>query len=140
MSFEPVVAEIMTKDPYVLTPGDRLAIARREMDLCAIRHFPVVDDAGRLVGVLSQRDVLACRDSGARVGDVMSREVLTVSPETVAHQAAYLLVHHKIGCLPVVSDQGLLVGIVTDTDFVSAACVLLGGHVPIDELEREERN
>ena len=63
---------------------------------------------------------------------------LNRSLQTPAHEAAYLLVRNKIGCLPVVNKDGFLVGIVTETDFVSAACILLGGRVPVDELELEE--
>ena len=97
MAFEPVVAELMTSDPSFLTSTDRIRTAAREMELCSIRHLPVVDDDGILIGLISQRDVLACDDPDLRVGAVMSKDVLTVEPETPAHEAAYLLVHQKSG-------------------------------------------
>jgi CBS domain-containing protein len=48
------------------------------------------------------------------------------------------LLRHKIGCVPVTDERGRLVGIVTETDFVRAAYVLLGGRVPVEELAQEE--
>ena len=75
MAFEPVVAELMTSDPSFLTSTDRIRTAAREMELCSIRHLPVVDDDGILIGLISQRDVLACDDPDLRVGAVMSKDV-----------------------------------------------------------------
>ena len=136
MSFEPVVAEIMTSDPTVLAPEDRVRTAIEEMELAGIRHLPVVD-AGVLVGLVSQRDLAEAGDEQT-VGKIMATDLKTVAPETPAHEAAYLLLRHRIGCVPVVSDEGRLVGIVTESDFVRVAHALLGGHVSVDELEHEE--
>jgi CBS domain-containing membrane protein len=138
MSFEPVVAAMMTTDPTVVAPTDRLHAAAREMELGSIRHLPVVASDGTLVGVLSQRDVLGELDPQARVEDAMSTDMKTVAPTTPAHEAAYLLLRHKIGCVPVVGEHGRLVGIVTEADFVRVAYTLLGGRVAVDQLELEE--
>jgi CBS domain-containing membrane protein len=137
MRHEPVVAEIMTSEPRVIASTALVGTAAREMALSGIRHLPVIDDRGRLAGVVSQHDLVAA-DADVQIREVMSDDVKVVTPETAAHEAAYLLLRHQIGCLPVLSDNGVLVGIVTDTDFVRAAYVLLGGTVPLDELEREE--
>jgi CBS domain-containing membrane protein len=138
MTRQPVVAELMTPDPAVLRPEEGVPVAARKMERFAIRHLPVVDRDGLLCGILSHRDVVACRDDGLRIRDLMSEDVKTVRPETAAHEAAYLLLRHKIGCLPVVSDEGRLVGIITETDFVRAAVRLLGGAVDPDQLRLEE--
>jgi CBS domain-containing membrane protein len=127
----------MTSDPIVLSPGQKVAAALREMQQLFIRHLPVVDQ-GVLVGLVSHRDLLACDDGNRRVSEVMSTDLKTVAPATQAYEAAYVLLRHKIGCVPVVSDGGRLVGIVTESDFVRAAYALLGGQVPIDELELED--
>jgi CBS domain-containing protein len=134
----PVVAEIMTPDPKTVTPRERVADAAREMELRSIRHLPVTDREGRLIGLLSQRDVLAAKNGTAFIGDIMSQAVKTVMPENAAYEAAYLLLHHKIGCLPVVGPDGRLVGIITESDFVRVAFDMLGSPVPLDEMELEE--
>jgi CBS domain-containing protein len=137
MAREQIVAEIMSSEPRVVAPGDHVSTAMREMELSCFRHFPVVKD-GRLVGVISHRDLLRAGNRDKTVREVMSDDVKTVAPHTPAHEAAYLILRHRIGCVPVVDGEGRLVGIVTDTDFVRAAYVLLGGTVPVEQLELEE--
>ena len=134
MSLEPPIAELMTPDPQVLGPTDSVGMAARLMEGASIRHLPIIDDGGRIVGVVSQRDLLTASDGERRVGEVMSREVVTAAAETPAHAVATLMLHHKIGCVPVVDHRGLLVGIVTDSDMVRAACVLLGGNPTLDDV------
>jgi CBS domain-containing protein len=73
------------------------------------------------------------------VRDLMSRDVLTVSPETAASEGALLLWQHKIGCVPITSDDGRLVGMLTEADFVRLCYTLLGGRVVIDDVREEER-
>jgi len=107
------------------------------MELSCFRHLPVVKD-GILVGIVSHRDLLRAANDEQLVREVMSDDVKTVVPQTPAHEAAYLILRYRIGCVPVVEADGRLVGIVTDTDFVRAAYVLLGGTVPVEQLELEE--
>lgn len=134
MSLEPPIADLMTPDPRVLGPFDSVGMAARVMEVAAIRHLPIVDDDGRIVGVVSQRDLLTAPDGNRRLADVMSREVVTAAAETPAHAVAALMLHHKIGCVPIVDGRGGLVGIVTDSDLVRAACVLLGGNPTLDAV------
>ena len=135
-----LVAEIMTEDPTVLHINDRLERAAEEMQLGQIHHLPVVEKGNLLVGIISHRDVLAAGGALAhRAGDVMSTDIKSVGPEMSAHEAAYLLLRYGIGCVPVTNDAGILVGIVTETDFVRVAYRLLGGKVPVDQIEMEER-
>ncbi len=135
-----VVGDLMTPDPVALHVDDPLDRARREMERGGIRHLPVVDRDGKLVGLLSHRDLGALApELHGRVGDLMAEDPLTVAAETPAWEAAYLILHRRIGSLPVTDGSGRLIGIVTETDFVRAAYHLLGGRAPIDQLEREER-
>ena len=60
------IAEIMTREPYTLGPDDTLATARQMLAEHHIRHIPIVSAAGALLGVVSQRDVLAAGDTTAR--------------------------------------------------------------------------
>lgn len=132
----------MTTDPVTVEPGDSLDTAWEEMELSMIRHLPVVE-RGKLVGVLSQRDLLAERaDPGGdiRVRDLMHDDLVTVAPDLPAYEAAYLILRYAIGSVPVVDASGALVGIVTDTDFVRAAYTLLGGEVPVEDLLAEDND
>jgi CBS domain-containing protein len=125
----------MRRHFVTLAPGDRLDLADDVMKLGRIRHMPVLDGE-RLVGVVSQRDLLAASLSKAldfevkerrvflksvAVGEAMTRDPVTVSPETSAGEAARLLVRRKIGCLPVVDAKGVMVGLVTETDLLRTA-------------------
>ncbi|WP_428264972.1 CBS domain-containing protein [Haliangium sp.] len=134
------VADIMTEHPTVLRLDDRLEQAAEEMRLGEIRHLPVVDDDGVLVGIVSKRDVIAAgRNPRRLVRNLMVDDVKSVGTEVAAHEAAYLLLRYRIGSVPVTDRAGVLVGIVTETDFVRAAYQLLGGQVPVEQIELEER-
>jgi CBS domain-containing membrane protein len=128
------VRELMTSVVEVLTVGDTLAAARRQIARGRIRHLPVVDGNERLVGLITHRRILESWVSHGHPNDespgevardvpvemIMEKEVLTVDPSTSAAHAARLLETYKLGCLPVV-DHGKLVGIVTEADFVRFA-------------------
>ena len=118
--------EIMTPDPVTLAPDVPLKNAGELMRERRIRHIPVTRD-GRLEGLITQRDLLAAasaEDDYSTVADVMRTHVYTVSEDDDMRGAALKMQKHKIGCLPVVAD-GLLVGIVTDSDYVALAINLL---------------
>ncbi|HUH06092.1 MAG TPA: CBS domain-containing protein [Kofleriaceae bacterium] len=104
-------------------PKDSVNRADLEMKLAGIRHFPVVDARNHLVGVVSDRDLLRGFAHGdvVSIDAVMTTDVQTVSEETSAAEAVELLLEHKFGCLPVTGDEGQLVGLVTETDFLQVA-------------------
>ena len=133
-------ADVMTPDPTVLHASHRLQRAWDEMRVGSFRHLPVVDRHGELLGVLTHRDLLAARgELSQRADEVMQTNVKTVEPQTAAHEAAYLLLRHAIGCVPVVDGENRLLGIVTESDFVRIAYAALGGRVSVDQIETEER-
>jgi CBS domain-containing protein len=117
------VKEIMMSSPVTLKPGDTLQLASDMISLGSIRHLPVVEN-GRLLGILSARDVMAVglKNRSALlksmpIKGVMKRRVITVAPDTPIVEAARLMADKKIGCLPVLSD-GTLVGLVTTTNIL----------------------
>jgi len=129
------VSEIMREEVVTLAASETLDLTQDVMNLGRVRHMPVLD-GDRLVGIVSRRDVLeaslsraldfdaASRRSFLRsveVGEVMAKELVTVDPDTTLADAARLLVRRKIGCLPVVDPDGRLLGLVTETDLLSAA-------------------
>ncbi len=128
---EGLVTEIMMGSPVTLKPEDTLDLANDVISLGRIRHIPVVD-AGRLVGLLSERDLLGAAASqifGLKqksksallktvlIRDVMKKRVATVTTDTSIKEAAHLMRDKKIGCLPVVSGNAV-VGLVTTTDIL----------------------
>lgn len=129
----------MVREVVTLGPGHHLEKAREEMHAGRIRHVPIVDPDHRLVGLITERDLLLLRDgANPRIGDVMRVDIKTATTETAAHEAAYLMLRYAIGCVPITDDDGQLLGLVTDTDFVRIAYIKLGGRVSLDEIEEEE--
>lgn len=135
------VSDIMTRNVITLFEEDNLERVSEELGHFRFRHLPVVDD-GRLVGILSQRDILratiahaeggpAARAREARfleetfVRDVMSTEVLTAHPDEAVGEAAKRMLDAHYGALPVVDADGMLVGIVTENDIVRIASHVL---------------
>jgi CBS domain-containing protein len=123
----------MTQEVATLERNDKLSIADNVMRLGRIRHMPVLDEEGSLVGLISQRDLfrgalLKALGYGSNaeqkmlemvvVKEVMTTGILTIAPDASLHEAAQLMVEKKIGCLPVV-DGEKLVGILTEGDFVA---------------------
>jgi CBS domain-containing protein len=114
-----------------LKETDTSSRVQQEMVSAAIRHLPVVDGHNHVIGIVSNHDVLrALGKSEGRpvpIGQIMIRKVLTVGVDTPAHAAAALMLEHKIGSLPVVSDDLQLIGIITETDFLHIAQQALQG-------------
>ncbi len=127
---------IMTTELITLLPTANLAEARELMHKHKIHHLPVVDDNNMLIGLVTLTNLLAATDSVLRdpdnsihpedviVKDIMVTDVATVDEQASLRQAALFLEKHRIGCLPVVTD-GMLKGIITETDFVAVAINLL---------------
>ena len=129
------IEAIMSTNLITVPPSATQAEARTLMQSNEIHHLPITDDSG-IVGLVTITNVLAATDSFLRddrnrihaneiiVGDVMVKDVATVDVNASLRQAALFLEKHQIGCLPVV-DDGNLVGIITETDFVAVAINLL---------------
>ncbi|MFT5048890.1 MAG: CBS domain-containing protein/gamma-glutamyl:cysteine ligase YbdK (ATP-grasp superfamily) [Chlamydiales bacterium] len=125
------VSQVMTSDVFTLHPEDVIDLAASLMDWEHLRRVPVEDDAGRLVGLLSQRGLmrLVARGGGPggeplAVREAMRKDPVTIGPDASTLDALEKMRVHGVGCLPVVRD-GLLVGIVTEHDFMEVAGRLL---------------
>ena len=130
----PQVADLMTKEVVTLYRNDEIALADDLMNLGRVRHIPVVDEDETLVGIITQRDLFrsALLQSlgygknvsdptlaGIRIKELMTTNVITTHSSTPLRDAAELMLHQKVGCLPVL-DEGKLAGILTEADFVRA--------------------
>jgi CBS domain-containing protein len=133
------VSQLMKTHVVALEPSEHLNTGLQRMVDFGIRHLPIVDRSGQLVGIVSQRelvrafDVMRTAEGGRQLltlGDVMQRNPVTVRPVIAAYEAAALMLEHRIGMLPVVDESAHLVGIVTDTDFLEVAHQALRGVDP----------
>lgn len=135
------VGERMSQPVVSVTSTTPVAAAMKLLRDRHIRRLPVIDD-GRLIGLVSERDLLRAMPSPATllsvweatdlldrllVRDVMAHDVVTVTPTTPIQAAAQLMVDHKIGGLPVV-EAGLVVGIITETDIFRVFCSLFAAE------------
>ena len=129
---ERFVCDLMTEKVHTLTPKDDLASLYDLVDSRRVRHVPIVDSEGEIVGLVTDRDLWR-RALGAvedlplsverdilrrrRVRGIMATEPDVIEPGATLREAAEMLLESKVGCLPVV--EGLhLVGIITEADFV----------------------
>lgn len=126
------IEELMTTGVIAVKEADTVVKADQQMHEADIRHLPVVDDHHHVVGIVSNRDLARAlaspKGKQQRIAEVMTRDVLTVRPEMPAYRAAEILIDRKIGSLPVVGDDGVMIGIVTETDFLSVARKALHGR------------
>ena len=136
------VGELMTGINLITAPPETPMLdARRLMLKEKIRHLLVTGSDGRLVGIVTDRDIRLNLPSQATslsvweinhlltkltVDEVMTRTVITIGPDREARDAAVLMLDHAIGALPVM-DGGALIGIVTETDILRGFVWLTGG-------------
>lgn len=142
----------MIYDPVTIRRGSTVAEALHMMEEYHIGGIPVVDENGRLVGIVTNRDLRFESDLTRKIDDVMtSHDLVTTSQTTDLNEAARILQRHKIEKLPVVDSDGKLIGLVTYKDITKAkdkpnACkdklgrlrVAAGIGVTADSMQRAE--
>ncbi len=117
----PRVADVMTRDVITATEDEDLEEVARRMITAEVNHIPVVDEKGRVVGIVTSWDMAAAIAEGKKeLSDVMTRDVITIEPEASVEEAAKKMDEHNISCLPVVEDDNKLVGIITRGDITEA--------------------
>jgi CBS domain-containing protein len=134
------VEQFMTTDLFTVGPDEAIELVANLMTWKKIRHVPVEDSDHRLVGIVSQRTLarlIAERvdelgKGTISVRDVMAAQLITVAPETATLEAIALMKKNKVGSLPVVKD-GRLVGIVTESDFLTVSAELLEEQLRRDD-------
>jgi acetoin utilization protein AcuB len=134
----------MTKKPITIRSDASVSDALDLMHEKKVHRLPVLDTKGRLVGIVSEGDLLYASPSPAtslnvweihsllaklKVDKVMTRKLITVADDAPVEEAAQIMVEKKIGGLPVVCEKKL-VGIVTETDLFKVFISMLGGYRP----------
>jgi len=146
------VKEMMTAKPIALSRHHNLSDARKLMEEKRFRHLPIVDNDNQLIGLVTQRNVLANSvsqreiididaleriESETLLIDIMTRDLTTVTADVKIGDAAQLIYQKKFGCLPVVDQNKQLIGIITDHDFVAITIQLLDVIEATEPLEVE---
>jgi acetoin utilization protein AcuB len=126
------LSQIMSRNLITVDQDASLRQARHMLDQHRIRHL-LVTDGKRLVGIVTDRDLRTAATSSKspltgsereefmdalKVKEVMKRTLITASPDTTISDAAKAMVREKVGCLPVVNEGSVLVGIVTESDLL----------------------
>ena len=134
-----LVRKKMQKDLVTIAKGERMTIAKKILQEKNIRHLPVVDGK-KLIGLVTNMDIRKAEASPATsleirelhylldkltVGEIMTRNVITISPDISVEEATTLLHDNKIGCLPVIED-GNLVGLLTEGDVMEVLIDVMG--------------
>jgi acetoin utilization protein AcuB len=134
-----LVRKKMKKDLFTITKDERMTVAKKIIKEKNIRHLPVVDGK-KLIGLVTNMDIRKAEASPATsleirelhylldkltVGEIMTRNVITISPDISIEEATTLLHDNKIGCLPVVED-GVLVGMITENDVMEILIEVMG--------------
>ena len=145
-----IVADVMSRDPILVRPQTPLKEAIQILAEKRISGLPVIDDAGKLVGIISETDLMwqetgvtppayiMILDSviylqnpgtyerdlhkalGQTVGEVMSKNPVAISPDKSLKEAAQLIQNHKVQRLPVLDNGGNVIGILTRGDIIRA--------------------
>ena len=137
-----LVGNRMTSNPITCKPDLSIAEAMEWMKRENVRRFPVVDDKGKLVGIVTDKDLVHASPSSAtslsmwevsyllskvKVAEVMTKKVITIEEDCPIEEAARLMADSKIGGLPVMRD-GMLVGIITESDLFKVFLELFGAR------------
>ena len=137
-----LVYERMSRHPLTVTPDAKVDDALKRMREEKVRRFPVVDKKGKLVGIVSDKDLLYAAPSPATslsiyelhylysritIKEVMTSKVFTVDESAPLEEAARIMVDNKVGGLPVMRD-GELVGLITETDIFKTFMEMMGAR------------
>ena len=139
-----LVKDRMTCDPVVITTDTSLKEALEIVRSKPFRHLPVLDENGKLVGIVTEKSLVYASPtsttalsvfevdyilSRTKVGQIIQGSVISVGPDWPVEEAARVMVDRRIGCLPVVEDDKLI-GIISDTDIFRVFVEGLGGGHP----------
>jgi acetoin utilization protein AcuB len=134
-----LVSKKMKRDVITVTKNERMTTAKKILQEKNIRHLPVVDGK-KLIGLVTNMDIRKAEASPATsleirelhylldkltVGEIMTKNVITVSPDISVEEATTLLHDNKIGCLPVIED-GNLVGMLSENDVMEILIEVMG--------------
>ncbi len=134
------IEDYMTPDPRTIGADDPLSLAQELMDRHRVRHLPVVDQARRLEGIVTDRDMRSAigyersLEKNLTVAEVMSAEPITIPVDAILDEAIAVFCSSRVGALPVMRNRSL-VGIITRHDVLKAFQAILGVDEPGSRIE-----
>lgn len=136
------VSKSMTRKVLTADKNDSIFTAQEQMKKAGIRHLPVVDDEGRLIGIVTDRDLRSampyslikhtCDEAereklaGMRIEEIMSKSPVTLNPAYTIQDALLMVQEHKVGAFPVVDEDNKLKGILSVRDLLRAFINVMG--------------
>lgn len=139
------VRDQMSSPVVTVNPDMPFQDALRLMQERQFRRLPVVNEKGKLIGIVAERDLLYASPSPAtslsvwemnymlskiKVERLMTREVIATTPETTIEGAAYKMITNRIGGMPVIDENNIPIGIITETDIFKTLVEMLSGGQP----------
>ena len=122
-----VVGDVMTKGAECIEEGTTIAVAARRMITCSVNHLPVLSSAGQLVGIVTSWDIAkAVASNYLWLDEIMSRDVVTTTPDEPVEEAVKKMEVHAISALPVVDGERRVIGLITS----DAISTLVGRENP----------
>ena len=135
------VKDYMVSSPITLRPEQSVSEAVDVMDENNLHRLPVVDESGKLVGLVTESVIMSNTPNNAsslsvfevnyllnklKICDIMIEEVITIGEDALLEEAAVLMRRNDIGCLPVIDENKTLIGIITHNDIFTAFIELMG--------------
>lgn len=139
-----LISDWMTKDVVTVEPDVSMMKISKILKEKHIRRLPVVDAGKKLLGIVTDRDIKEASPSKAttldihelyyllseiKVKDIMTVKPFTVTPKNSIEKAAVLMMEKRVGGLPVVDDQGVVVGIITESDIFKVLISIIGARL-----------
>lgn len=124
------LGQFMTTKLITVRPDDSMDLAASIMDWKRVRHVPVENDKGELIGLISHRSIIKKivageREESVAIRDIMNPNPIYAYPQTNTVEALQTMREERISCLPIVDDDNILVGVVTEYDFIKLATKIL---------------
>ncbi|MGJ8663161.1 MAG: CBS domain-containing protein [Marinicella sp.] len=124
-----LLGQFMTTKLLTVRPDDSMDLAASIMDWKRVRHVPVENDEGELVGLVSHRSILkkivdGDNYKGTAISEIMNQQPIYVDPKTTTVEAIQIMREKRVSCLPVV-EHGKLVGVITEYDLIKVASHVL---------------
>lgn len=140
-----IIEQMMSRNVLTLNPTNTIKEAISMLREKKVRHLPIIDEKGGVVGVVTERDIKDATPSNLLEGhnqelfetplqEIMTKNPVIGHPLDFVEEVATIFYDQKIGCLPIVSG-GELVGIVTETDLLYKYIELTGAHQPGSQIE-----